>query len=168
METLDKALSLVFQMMWASSLDVSEVSCLSGFTHISRSFSVFIRDGIVCTFSDSHLVFLCSWVFQGSWMQSSAVSDARQVLSSSFFRRSFDFASWAPVQAPHSRDRKSPSVVRFPNQRIQSVRLPLYSVVFSDFNWIWDLSPRAPPLALVSKIVGQYRLMSRAPMVARR
>ena len=44
---------------------------------------------------------------------------ARQVHTSSFFDDPLSLPFKSPVQAPHSRDLESPSVVRFPNQRIQ-------------------------------------------------
>ena len=73
------------------------------------------------------------------------------------------------MQAPHSRDLESPSVVGFSKiNEFKSVRLPLNSVVFSEFNWIWDLSPRASPFGFGFQDWVQCRYMSSAPMVTRR
>ena len=128
--------------MWASSLFVTEVFFWSEIiapVERSLSDSVFITYFPVCqalpTFpevflfssgmglsvlsSDSHLAFLCPWVFSKLMIAIKRCLRARQVHTSSFSRRSFVFAFQKPQCRLHTQGTESPSVVRFPNQRIQ-------------------------------------------------
>ena len=62
---------------------------------------------------------LCPWVFSMLMIAIKRCLRARQVHTSSFFDDPLSLPFKSPVQAPHSGDLESPSVVRFPNQRIQ-------------------------------------------------
>ena len=100
--------------------------------------------------------------FLSSWSQSSAVSEHGKFLQVRF-RRSFVFAFLTPSAGSTLKGLSLLVWFGFQIYEFKSVRLPRYSVVFLEFNWIWDLSPRASPFGFGFQVCGSVSTYVKCP-----